>query len=80
MYICDVKSRNISNMKFKHIIYYLFISCLIFTACTDSDEKKENEGIDEALLDFNTQQLRESLKNPPIIQEPIDFDYVPQTG
>ena len=40
-------------MKFKHIIYYLFISCLTFTACTDSDEKKENEGIDEALLDFN---------------------------
>jgi hypothetical protein len=40
-------------MKFKFIIYSLFISCLTLTACTNSSESKEEEGIDEALLDFN---------------------------
>jgi hypothetical protein len=45
-------------MKFKHIIYYLFISCLACTACTDSSNNKENEGVDEALLDFNKFSLK----------------------
>jgi hypothetical protein len=49
----------------------------INTAQTKINEENK---VYQALLDFNTQQLRESLKNPPIIQEPIDFDYVPQTG
>jgi len=49
----------------------------INTAQTKINEENK---VYQALLDFNTQQLRESLKNPPIIQEPINFDYVPQTG
>ena len=58
LYICDVKSRNISSMKFKFIIYSLFISCLTITACTNSLDSKEEEGIDEALLDFNKFSLK----------------------
>ena len=45
-------------MKFKHIIYYLFISCLTFTACTDSVDNKESESVDESLLDFNKFSLQ----------------------
>ena len=45
-------------MKFKFIIYSLFISCLTFTACTNSADNQKNEGIDEALLDFNKFSLK----------------------
>jgi hypothetical protein len=45
-------------MKFKFIIYSLFISCLSFTACTDSVDDQESQGIDEALLDFNKFSLK----------------------
>ena len=58
LYICVVKSRNISSMKFKFIIYSLFISCLTLTACSNSSDSKEQEGIDEALLDFNKFSLK----------------------
>jgi hypothetical protein len=46
-------------MKFKFIIYSLFISCLTISSCTNSVESIEEDGIDEALLDFN----KFSLKN-----------------
>lgn len=45
-------------MKIKHIFYYVFISCLTFTACTDSVENEGNQGVDEALLDFNSFSLK----------------------
>ena len=45
-------------MKFKFIIYSLFISCLTLTACSNSSDSKEQEGIDEALLDFNKFSLK----------------------
>jgi hypothetical protein len=45
-------------MKFKFIIYSLFISCLTLTACSNSSDSKEQEGIDEALLDCNKFSLK----------------------
>ena len=45
-------------MKFKFFIYSLFISCLTLTACSNSSDSKEQEGIDEALLDFNKFSLK----------------------
>jgi hypothetical protein len=46
-------------MKFKFIIYSLFISCLTLTACSNSDENSNDQVIDEALLDFNEFSLNE---------------------
>ncbi len=46
-------------MKFKFIIYSLFISCLTLTACSNSDENSNEQVIDEALLDFNEFSLKE---------------------
>jgi hypothetical protein len=46
-------------MKYKLIIYSLFISCLVFNSCTDSNELNDEQLIDEALLDFNKFSLKE---------------------
>lgn len=45
-------------MKLKYFLYSLFISCLTLTACTDSEEKNDEQVIDEALLDFNEFSLK----------------------
>jgi hypothetical protein len=46
-------------MKYKFIIYYLFISLLTLTGCTNSEENNEEQTVDEALLDFNKFSLEE---------------------